>query len=86
MIARRMAVISAAACFALVAMTLTASGVESWNDPAVNAENRLPARTFLPRDGYVLSLDGTWSFAWKCSKPAIVAVLFAGGNPIVGGV
>ena len=57
--------ISAAACFALVAMTLTASGVEAWSDPAVNAENRLPARTFLPRDGYVLSLDGTWSFAWE---------------------
>ena len=52
-------------CAALVAMTLTASGVEPWNDPAVNAENRLPARTFLPRDGYVLSLDGTWNFAWE---------------------
>ena len=44
-----------------------------WDDPSVNAENRLAARTYLPPDGYVLSLDGTWSFAWEGSADGAIA-------------
>jgi len=37
-----------------------------WEDPAVNAENRLPARTFtVPAGGdWTLSLNGTWRYWW----------------------
>ena len=40
-------------------------GAGPWDDPANNAENRLEARTYLPADGLVLSLNGTWLFAWE---------------------
>ncbi len=43
-----------------------------WNDPAVNAENRLPARTYLPAEGFVMSLNGTWSFAWEGSADGAI--------------
>jgi hypothetical protein len=55
--------------FFLVLCTFAA---EPWQDPAVNSENRLPARTYLPHPGYVLPLNGTWSFAWEgCADGAI---------------
>ena len=47
--------------------------MEPWQDPAVNSENRLPARTYLPREGFVQSLNGTWSFAWEGSADGPIA-------------
>ena len=38
-----------------------------WEDPGKTAENRLPARTFLPPEGFVKSLDGEWNFWWSGS-------------------
>ena len=46
---------------------------EPWQNPAVNSENRLPARTYLPREGFVQSLNGTWSFAWEGSADGAIA-------------
>ena len=46
---------------------------EPWQDPAVNSENRLQARTYLPREGFVQSLNGTWSFAWEGSADGAIA-------------
>ena len=40
---------------------------QPWEDPAVNAENRLEARTYLPLEGFVQSLNGTWDFWWTGS-------------------
>lgn len=50
-----------------------ALAAEPWQDPAVNSENRLPARTYLPREGFVQSLNGTWSFAWEGSADGAIA-------------
>ena len=47
--------------------------VDPWQDPAVNAENRLPARTYLPYEGFAQSLNGTWSFAWEGSADGAIA-------------
>ena len=53
-------------------MGLCTFAAEPWQDPAVNSENRLPARTYLPHKGFVQSLNGTWSFAWEgCADGAI---------------
>ena len=41
--------------------------VPPWEDPEANAENRLPARAYLPPEGYVQSLDGEWDFWWAGS-------------------
>lgn len=38
--------------------------VPPWEDPERNGENRLPARSWLPAEGYVQSLDGEWDFWW----------------------
>ena len=56
---------------------ISAETAPAWNDPSVNAENRLEARTFLPQDGFVISLDGTWRFAWDGNSDGEIAV----GNP-----
>ena len=54
-------------------MGLCTFAAEPWQDPAVNAENRLPARTYLPREGFVQALNGTWSFAWEGSADGAIA-------------
>ncbi|MBO7688950.1 MAG: hypothetical protein J6V72_21405, partial [Kiritimatiellae bacterium] len=59
--------------FAAVAGRPPYQGGEPWQDPAVNSENRLPARTYLPREGFVQSLNGTWSFAWEGSADGAIA-------------
>ncbi len=61
--------------YALFASTLAFAAIAAapWDDPSVNAENRLPARTFLPREGDVVLLDGTWSFAWEGSSDGPIA-------------
>jgi len=50
-----------------------ALAAEPWQDPAVNSENRMPARTYLPHEGFVQSLNGTWSFAWEGSADGPIA-------------
>ena len=45
----------------------------AWDNPSVNAENRLEARTYLPRTGLLMPLDGTWSFAWEGSSDGSIA-------------
>ena len=50
-----------------------AFAAEPWQDPAVNSENRLPARMYLPREGFVQSLNGMWSFAWEGSADGAIA-------------
>ena len=55
-------------------MGLCTFAAEPWQDPAVNAENRLPARTYLPREGFMQSLNGTWSFAWEGSADGAIAM------------
>ena len=62
-----------------------AEAVSAWNDPSVNAENRLEARAYLPQRGFVMSLDGMWRFAWEgnadgkiaTGKPDEIATPFA---------
>ena len=61
-------------CAPLVAaLALGSAAAQPWDDPSVNAENRLPARTYLPHSGYVLPLNGTWSFAWEGSADGPIA-------------
>ncbi len=59
----------------LFASTLAFAAIAAapWDDPSANAENRLPARTFLPREGDVVLLDGIWSFAWEGSSDGPIA-------------
>ena len=54
-------------------MGMCVLAAEPWQDPAVNSENRLPARTYLPREGFVQSLNGMWSFAWEGSADGAIA-------------
>ena len=63
-------------CCAMAAAVASACtfGAGPWDDPANNAENRLEARTYLPADGLVLSLNGTWLFAWEGSADGEVAL------------
>ena len=72
----RMLFVQVALQVALV-VELCALATEPWQDPAVNSENRLPARTYLPREGFAQSLNGTWSFAWEGSADGAIAK----GNP-----
>ena len=58
---------------AVALLALAAPAAEPWQDPAVNSENRMPARMYLPYGGFVLSLDGTWSFAWEGSADGRIA-------------
>ena len=50
--------------FALQAAILRADA-PFWEDPERNEENRMPARSWLPVEGYVKSLDGEWDFWWN---------------------
>jgi beta-galactosidase/beta-glucuronidase len=56
---------------ALVLVVLGAGSLRSetplWEDPERNEENRMPARSWLPAEGYVESLDGEWDFWWNGS-------------------
>ena len=56
----------------VVAMAFSSAATQPWDDPAVNSDNRLPARTYLPRKGFVQSLNGTWSFAWEGSADGYI--------------
>ena len=59
-------VLSLAACAAFA--------VPPWEDPAVNAENRLEARAWVsPGEAFVRSLSGEWEFAWEGSSNGNVA-------------
>ena len=41
----------------------------AWEDPAVNSENRLPARNFTaPAAKWMKSLNGIWKYRW-CGSP-----------------
>ena len=45
-----------------------------WEDPSVNAENRLEARTYLPLpEPFVKSLAGEWEFAWEGNSDGKIA-------------
>ena len=57
----------------VVTLAFASAAAQPWDDPSVNAENRLPARTYLPREGFVQSLNGTWSFAWEGSADGTIA-------------
>ena len=51
--------------FAAGALCTAAVAAPAWEDPAVNSENRLPARTLTaPEGGWTMSLDGTWRYWW----------------------
>lgn len=53
---------------------LTAVAAPPWEDPAVNAENRLEARAYLPPEApFVKSLAGKWEFAWEGNADGNVA-------------
>ena len=56
---------------ALVLVVLGAGSLRSetplWEDPERNEENRMSARSWLPAEGYVESLDGEWDFWWNGS-------------------
>ena len=63
-------------CFLLVAFgaSLTTFAAPPWEDPAVNAENRLEARAYLPPSKpFVKSLAGKWEFAWEGNADGNVA-------------
>ena len=61
-------------CAPLVAaLALGSAAAQPWDDPSVNAENRMPARTYLPHPGYMMPLNGTWSFAWEGSADGPIA-------------
>ena len=47
---------------------LCAFAADRWQDPARNLENRLPARAWLPPQGYVKSLNSVWRY-WWCGWP-----------------
>lgn len=54
---------------AVTGLTLgSLAAVPMWEDPEKTSENRLPARAFLPPEGFVKSLNGTWRF-WWCGSP-----------------
>ena len=57
----------------IAASSLAAGTIPAWNDPSVNAANRLEARAYLPTEGEVLSLDGIWSFAWEGNSDGKIA-------------
>ena len=51
--------------FLLISTGTTAQTFTEWQDPHVNAVNRLPMHsTFLPEDARVIPLAGDWSFNW----------------------
>lgn len=58
--------------FALCGVSV-AFAVPMWEDPAVNSENRLEARSYLPEPGYVMSLSGNWQFAWEGNADGDIA-------------
>ena len=47
---------------------LCAFAADRWQDPARNLENRLPARAWLPPQGYIKSLNSVWRY-WWCGRP-----------------
>jgi len=59
--------ISFIACLAMLpASSQTKNAMESWMDPNVFEENRLPMKaTFVTDQQQTLSLDGIWKFAWS---------------------
>ena len=60
--------------FGALLASLTAFAVPPWEDPAVNAENRLEARAYLPPPApFVKSLAGEWKFAWEGNADGNVA-------------
>ena len=63
---------SCLACAAFAA-ALVSAATQPWDDPGVNAENRLEARAYLPEKGYSMSLAGKWSFAWEGSADGKIA-------------
>ena len=70
-------------CFLLVAFgaSLTTFAAQPWEDVAVNAENRLPARTFTVPEGgdWELSLNGKWRYWWCGSVDQQPADFFRAG-------
>ena len=63
-------------CFLLVVACalLTSFAAPPWEDPVVNAENRLEARAYLPPEApFVKSLAGEWEFAWEGNADGNIA-------------
>ena len=51
--------------FLLISAGMTAQTFTEWQDPHVNAVNRLPMHSsFLPAEARLIPLAGDWSFNW----------------------
>ena len=60
--------------FAAFGVSLTTFAEPQWEDVAINAENRLEARAYLPPPmPFVKSLAGEWEFAWEGNADGNIA-------------
>ncbi|MCQ2182012.1 MAG: DUF4981 domain-containing protein [Bacteroidales bacterium] len=51
-------------CFLFIFPLAAVAADEDWQNPAVNQRNRLPMSATMKTDDPVMSLHGTWRFAW----------------------